>query len=258
MIDAAADLIGQIQGVLLVGFIVFLRVGAAAAVMPAFGDRVVPVRVRLALALGFTVIVAPGAMAHFPAPGASPPWGLVLATETVTGLAIGAALRLFILALQMCGSMAAQATSLAQIFGGHAADPLPAIGHIMVVSGLALAVMLGLHVKVVMLFLLSYDILPPGRFPAASDLMPWGLGQVASAFSLAFTLAAPFIIAALVYNLALGVINKAMPQLMVAFVGAPAITAGGLAILALSLPLILSVWSGRLDAFLLAPFAATP
>jgi len=256
--ETAALAISQMQALLLTGFVVFLRVGAAAAVMPAFGDRVVPMRVRLLLALGFTVIVAPGALASFPDLSGPPPWGLILATETIAGLAIGATLRLFILTLQMCGSMAAQATSLAQIFGGHAADPLPAIGHIMVVSALALAAMLGLHVKIVMLFLLSYDVLPPGQFPAAADLMPWGLQQVANAFSLAFTLAAPFIVAALIYNLALGVINKAMPQLMVAFVGAPAITLGGLAILALCLPMILSVWSDRLDLFLAAPFQAAP
>ncbi len=257
MIDLAASLLADVQALLLTGFVVFLRVGAATAILPAFGERVVPTRVRLILALGFTVIVAPGAIALFPELAEEPNWGLILATETIAGLAIGAAVRLFILTLQMCGSMAAQATSLAQIFGGHAADPLPAIGHIMVVSGLALAAMLGLHVKIVMLFLISYEVLAPGQFPAAADLLPWGLDQVASAFALAFTLAAPFIVAALIYNLALGVINKAMPQLMVAFVGAPAITAGGLIILALSLPVILSVWSGRFDAFLLAPFGPT-
>ena len=49
---------------------------------------------------------------------------------------------------------------------------------------------------------------------------------MAASFALALSLAAPFVIASLLYNVALGVINKAMPQLMVAFVGAPAITCG--------------------------------
>ena len=38
-----------------------------------------------------------------------------------------------------------------------------------------------------------------------------------------------------------------MPQLMVAFIGAPAITAGGLLILMLAAPVILHFWIGRLD-----------
>nr|WP_245398601.1 flagellar biosynthetic protein FliR [Oceaniglobus trochenteri] len=253
-----AEALAQVQALLAVGFLVFLRVGAAASVMPVFGERVVPARVRLVLALGFSAIVGPGVAVEFPDMSGMPPLGIVLAAETIVGLAIGAGLRLFIMALQICGSMAAQATSLAQIFGGHAADPLPAIGHIMVIAGLALAAMLGLHVKIAMLFLYSYQVFPLGVLPLGRNLMPWGLEQVVIAFNLAFSLAAPFIISALVYNLALGVINKAMPQLMVAFVGAPAITAGGLILLALALPMILFTWSGRFDGFLAAPFGGAP
>ncbi|MFC3118840.1 flagellar biosynthetic protein FliR [Jhaorihella thermophila] len=38
---------------------------------------------------------------------------------------------------------------------------------------------------------------------------------------LPFSLSAPFVIASLLYNLTLGAINRAMPQLMVTLVGAP-------------------------------------
>ena len=55
-------------------------------------------------------------------------------------------------------------------------------------------------------------------------------------------IAAPFVIGSLLYNVALGIINRAMPQLMVAFIGAPALTWGGLALFAVAAPLILSVW----------------
>ena len=62
-----------------------------------------------------------------------------------------------------------------------------------------------------------------------------------------------FVVAALLYNLALGAINRAMPQLMVSFVGAPALTLGGLALLALSAPVILTVWRTAMDAALTTP-----
>jgi flagellar biosynthetic protein FliR len=90
--------------------------------------------------------------------------------------------------------------------------------------------------------LLSYTLLPVGAFPNGATLSQWGLDRVVQVFALSFSLAAPFVIASFLYNLTLGVINRAMPQLMVAFVGAPVITAGGLLILVLSLPLLLSVW----------------
>ena len=258
MLIVAAEVLGLTQAMLAVGFAVFLRVGAAAALLPAFGERSVPVRLRLALALGFTVITAPAVLPVLPDLGPGAPWGRLVATEVIAGLALGAGLRLLVLALSTAGSMAAQATSLAQIFGGAAADPAPVIGHVLVISGLALACMTGLHVRLVELFVLSYQVMPAGTFPRPDDLLDWGLFRVGHAFSLAFGLAAPFVIASLVYNLALGVINRAMPQLMVAFVGAPAITAGALTILALASPLILEVWMAALGAFLADPFGGRP
>ncbi|MEJ2037160.1 MAG: flagellar biosynthetic protein FliR, partial [Maritimibacter sp.] len=50
------------------------------------------------------------------------------------------------------------------------------------------------------------------------------------------------------------VINRAMPQLMVAFVGAPAITAGGLILMFLSTPILLNIWGQGLIMFLNNPF----
>ena len=66
-------------------------------------------------------------------------------------------------------------------------------------------------------------------------------------FALAFSLAAPFVTAALLYNIALGVINRAMPQLSVTFIGAPALTAGGLLLIlvaALAASLVLGFATG--------------
>ena len=77
---------------------------------------------------------------------------------------------------------------------------------------------------------------------------------VSSAFTFAFTLAVPFVAVSLLYNLALGVINRAMPQLMVAFVGAPAITYGALVLLALTAPLVLALWADQFQGRLLSPF----
>ncbi len=252
---ALTELLAYAQDGLLIGFIVFLRVGAAMALLPAFGESSVPQRVRLGLALGFTAIVMPAVAAQIE-PLAEHQKGIpiLLATETLAGLALGIALRLFVLALQMAGSIAAQATSLSQVFGGTGIEPQPAVGHLLVFGGLALAVMTGLHVRIAEVLILSYNVLTPGQFPSASILGDWGVGQIAQAFSLAFTLAAPFIIASLIYNVALGVINRAMPQLMVAFVGAPAITAGALILMFLVMPLMLTVWSDALQQFLQNPF----
>lgn len=256
LISDLASLVGMGQAAIWTGFLVFLRVGAVMALLPAFGEQSVPPRVRLVLALAFTAIIAPAVEPKV----AQLPEGLALplVTEVVAGLALGLGFRLFVLGLQTAAAIIGQATSLAQLFGGVGADPLPAIGHVMTLAGLALAVSAGLHVRAAEAILLSYDALPPGRPPDAADLAEWGLFRIASVFSLAFMLAAPFLVASLIYNLALGVINRAMPHLMVAFVGAPALTLCGLALMAVATPLGLMVWLRALEGFAANPFAVPP
>ncbi|MBA84285.1 flagellar biosynthetic protein FliR [Thalassobius sp. S69A] len=239
------------------GFLVFLRVGAIIWLVPGFGEQSVPVRVKLALAIASTMVLAP----------LIPPFGgagfnisslaIFLMTETVAGLLFGIGLRLFVMALQTAGTIAAQSTSLSQILG-NTAEPMPAIGHVLLIGGLALAMLSGVHVKFLAYTLHSYDLIAPGTVPDGAALSEWGLRQIADAFALAFRLSAPFIVVSLLYNLTLGAINRAMPQLMVAFVGAPAITAAGMVLLALLSPSILIAWRAAMEAFLLNPAGGLP
>ena len=253
MIETLARLMSDAQDLLLLGFVVFLRVGGAMALLPAFGEMSVPTRVRLALALAFTAVVTP-AVTDFDAARAHSLALTEMVAEPFVGLAMGAMLRFFVIALQTAGTIAAQATSLSQLFGGSGGEPQPAVGHILVAAGLALAVLSGLHIKIAVLLIASYDVLPPGHLPNADQFLTWGLSGASRSFAIAVTIAAPFVIAGLVYNVALGAINRAMPQLMVAFIGAPALTLGGLVLLSIALPSGLSFWHDALDAFFRAPF----
>ncbi len=246
-----AEFTGIGQAWLWTAALVFLRVGAALFLMPAFGDQAVPQRIRLILALAFTAVVAPAvsdSMAEVP--GTLRP----AAVEVLVGLAIGIGMRLFIFALQVAASIIAQVSSLSQLFGGSTPEPQPAIGNLLTMASLALAVLAGLHVKAASLLILSYRVLPAGRFPAAADMADWGLLQIVHSFSLAFALAAPFVIGSVIYNVALGIINKAMPQLSVTLVGAPALTAATLLLMVVAVPLMLAVWLGSFDGFLVHPF----
>lgn len=229
--------------------LVFLRTGALVSLMPAIGEQVVPVRVKLAVALCFTLIVAPMAPALDAPDGPLDLVGLA-GIEVAAGLILGIGIRLLVLALQTAGTIAAQAVSLSHILGGAGVEPTPAIGYVLMISAFALAMMAGLHVHAAEFLVRSYSLIPFGNLPGAQVLSAWGVAQVARCFTLAFMLAVPFVLASAIYNLALGVINRAMPQLMVAFVGAPVITLGGLALLALCAPLMLSVWLDAISLYL--------
>ena len=256
MNELLSDILSLSQAWLVVGIAVFLRVGVTFTILPGIGETFIPLRIRLTGALLFTAVLTPVVAPMIGSlDGAIPPLQFFL-TEAVSGFILGIGLRLIVITLQVAGVMAAQATSLSQIMGGASPDPQPAMGGIMLLAGIALAVASGIHIHLVHSFIESYDVLPAGEFPLAGDTAAWGIARVGSVFSLAFSLAAPFLIASLLYNLMLGVISKAMPQLMVAFVGAPAITWGSLLLLFLTLPFILQIWLRYFQAGLADPFGA--
>ncbi|MFK7939526.1 MAG: flagellar biosynthetic protein FliR [Roseovarius sp.] len=250
-----ADLLQLSQDVLWLHFLVLLRVGPVMSLFPGFGERSVPARIKLVLTLAMTVIIAPAVqpvlvyLVETP-----PPIGRLVLSETLIGLTIGIGIRLFILALQTAGSIAAQSISLAHVLGNAGVTPLPAMGHLLVVGALALSMMLGLHVLVAQMMVQTYTVFPAAQFPDAGLVSNWGISQISNAFALAFTLAAPFVIVSVLYNLTLGIINRAMPQMMVVFVGAPVITWGGLVLLMLLAPTMLTVWVEALNRFIMNPF----
>lgn len=239
-------------------YAVFLRVGAAMALLPAFGEQAIPVRVRLVLTLAFTAITYPAVADGLAAVTAKQSLiALPLITESIAGLVLGIGLRLMVHVLQIAGMIIAQSLSLSQMFG-VTGEPQPAVGHLLTVSGLALAVMSGLHLRLAEALIMSYELIPAGSLPLGEDLRLWGVNRISSAFSLAFSLSVPFVLASALYNLALGFINRAMPQLMVAMVGAPALTLGGLALLMLATPAVIGLWHTALLAALSDPLGLLP
>lgn len=232
---------------------VFLRVAPIIGLLPGIGEASVPMRIKLAIVIAFTMIVAPVLSPDLTAQVHSPTVGFIL-SETIIGLTLGLALRLFLMALQMAGSIAAQSTSLAQILGNVGQTPLPAIGHLLATGGVALMMIMGLHVRVTELIVLSYTVFPVAELPDIGALSQWGVARIAQAFSFGFSLAAPFVLVSVLYNLTLGIINRAMPQLMVVLVGAPVIMALTLFLLMLVVPTMLVVWVEALQNFVANPF----
>lgn len=239
---------GQGQEILWSGLLCFLRVGALFALLPVLGDLLLPLRLRLACAIAMTIVIAAGA-----GQSSSLTLGAIFA-EVVTGLMIGAGFRFLVIALQTAGMMAAQATSLAQIFAGAGSEPQSAISNVLSYAGLAVLCTLGLPADVANLIIHSYEIIPQGSWPLTSDAATWTVDSVRQSFTLAFSLAAPFLLGALLYNAALGAINRAMPMLMVALIGAPALTLGSLLLLAALTPFLLTLWLTLQQSWLTSPF----
>jgi flagellar biosynthetic protein FliR len=174
------------------------------------------------------------------------PLVVLLFGEAFAGFALGFLTRLTLFILSMVGAIVAQSLSLSQIFGaGISEDSNTTISTVLTIAGATLFVTTGLHVLTIELFVETYRLFPAGTVFAdnatgrvAEHLIEVSGGAIAFSVSLAL----PFLLMNLAYNVLLGVLNRAMPQLMVTFVGMPAITLTGLVLLTIGIGGVLTLW----------------
>lgn len=254
-LDALQPWIDQADTAIVTAMAIFVRISAIVFLLPGFGEHFLPARTKLGVALALAAVSWPLILPQAPVLDSRlESFGVAFLAEAACGLLIGFSVRLMLFALQIAGFMAAQSLSISQIFvGGPSPDPQPTIATFLMMGGITLAMTLGLHVKAAAIVAESYQTLPFGVFPFAEDVGAWTSRRAAQTFSLAVSLALPFIMVAFVYNLALGFINRAMPQLMVAFIGMPFITWMGMLLLSLTAAAMLTFWHTHFDNVLFAP-----
>ncbi len=222
----------------------FTRLSLLFFLLPAIGTRIIPVQVRLMAAMAVTLLL-------FPLVGDRLVVGdgsllVLLLGEAFVGFYLGFSLRVMIFVLGLVGAIVAQSLSLSQIFGaGISEDSNTTISTILTMAAATIFLTLGLHISALELLVQSYDIFEPGLVFADNSLgfaAEKAVEACAKGFALAFSLAAPFLLLNLAYNMLLGVLNRAMPQLMVTFVGMPAITLTGLFLFAAAVVATLTLW----------------
>lgn len=235
------------EGVTIIGIpllMAYLRVQAAVLVFPALSERVVPVRVRAAIAMGLTpVALALAGETGRPVDVALMDLTLLGLREVLVGFLIAVPARIMALSLHVVTSAIGATTSLSQLIGtGTEAAPHP-IGNLMHMAGLATLMAMGLPLLLVDLLSQSYMAFPvrqlsiPGYIPAEL------IGLIVRSFVLALVLASPFILGGLLYQALTGIVSRVMPTLPVVFIGAPAIIMLALTVLAILSPTILSAWA---------------
>lgn len=242
----------------LAAFAVFCRVGAFFMSAPAFGDFSLSPRLRLAAALAVAAALAPAVAGRFPATlDAGDPAILapLLAGEILAGLLLGLSARIMMSALNVAGQVIAMQSglSLAQVFDPTQELQGAIIGGFLAVFGTTMIFATGLHHLFLAALADSYELLGPGRLPAAGDMAALALGTLSNAYSLGLRLAAPFILFGLVFYAGAGALNRLMPQAQVFFMLMPANIALAILLLMLTTGLMMTTF---LDAFrdFLEPF----
>jgi flagellar biosynthetic protein FliR len=224
--------------------LVFSRVGAVAFLLPGVGERYIPARYKLAIALilSGSVFTARIDISTLPS-GSEVQYWIFMLQEASIGIVLGLTIRSAIFSLQICGSVIAQSSSIAQIFGGSVSnDAQSTISNILTISGITLLMSSGFLETVLEFIIFSYSLGGLQINGGREGILSFVLKLMSNAFNLAFQLSLPFLALSLLYNITLGAINRAMPQLLVSFVGAPAIIAASISLFVVSIQPLLGEW----------------
>ena len=227
------------------GILIFARLGPILMLIPGFGEAFVPVRIRLSLGLALAFVLFPvvgGAVPPIPT-DVSDVAGAVI-KETAIGLMIGTILRMFMSSLVAAGELVSIQTTLgfAQTANPGQAAPSTTIGTFLGLLGLVLILTTNLHHVFLSAIVRSYTIFPFTRAIPLGDANALAIQTVAQSFALGFQLAAPVVAFSIIFNVAVGLVGRVMPQFQIFFVASPLMVLLGLSIFALSLGLMGMVW----------------
>jgi flagellar biosynthesis protein FliR len=205
---------------------------------PIFGEHAVPTTVKIGLAALLTLMISP-LLAPMPAVPVGSMLGIsILVKEIVIGLTLSLMLQAIFSAIRTAGELAGLQIGLgfAMFFDPTTSGSSIVLSRILNMVSLLLFLAFNGHLMMLQALVDSFTILPvSGEWPHAKGWQ--SLAYTGShLFMIGLTLSLPIIAAMLMVNLALGMLNRAAPQLNLFSVGFPLTLGLGLGVMGLALP----------------------
>ena len=160
----------------------------------------------------------------------------LIARECLIGATIGIMARMVFAALETMFTAASLAIGASSSFAPRVdeSESIPEFASLVMFATTALFFVSNAHWEIVRAIYESYAIMPL-KSAIAPEL---ALGKIAETlsfgFSVAFRLAAPFLVFGFVSNFAFALVNKIAPQIAIYFVAAPFVLIGGLVLLSIT------------------------
>lgn len=237
--------------------LVFTRIGAMIMMMPGLGERMVPTRIRLVLALGISFLIYMLVGDMLPAMPVSPfTLAGLLIGEAAVGLMIGTIARMLLSALHVAGSVLAVQTGLAaaQQFDPTQGSQGALMAGFLTLMGITLIMVTDLHHLLIGAMDSSYHLFPPGGSLPVQDMAEMAMNVVARSFAIGMQLAAPFMVYGLIFYIGIGIISRLMPTLQIFFIAMPLNIMAGFVIMMLVLSAIMAwfadYFEGQMNVFL--------
>lgn len=233
------------------GFVlIFARLGSALMLLPGFGETYVGPRLRLMLAFAISFLLLGPLMPSMPAPPpAIPDLMKILGGEIVIGLFYGSITRVLMSALETAGSIVAIQTGLsnAVILNPALATQSPLPSAFMSIVGLTLVFTTGLDRFLLQSAISTYDIFPIGGPIMAGDMAQAFARSFSRSFMVGIEMGAPFMVIGLLMYVAMGIMQRLMPQVQLFLVMLPVQIWGGLFLMALTMGMMMAIWLHYFD-----------
>lgn len=231
-------------------FLLFLRCSGVFSVAPVIGSRYVPAQMRIALAAILAMVLVP--MASEPAGGLPQqllPYAAAAVGETLIGLIIGWVAQLVFTAAQLGGQLLDMEMGFGMV---NVIDPMfgiqiPLVGNFQYTLAALIFLTINGHHLLIQAMAASAKLIPIAGAHFGPELSAYMLDAVQAMFVTAIKIVAPALGAMFLTNVALGLIARSVPQMNVFVVGMPVKLALGAAVIAVSLPLYVSMLAGAFD-----------
>jgi len=242
-------LTGQIYAFMLI----FSRVGTAFMLLPGFGNTYVSARVRLMLALAITLVVQPILTPLLPPiPAGALGLTVLMVIEGFVGVFLGTISRMLSAALDIAGTIVSMQIGLSNafMFNPALAAQGTLIGAYMGNIGVVLLFVTDLHHLLILSVVGSYEVFVPGAALPMGNFAETMTRMVGQCFAIGAQMAAPFIAVGIMFNLALGLLQKMMPQLQAFSVIMGGQVALGLALFTIVISATMMFWLRTVESSL--------
>ncbi len=235
--------------------LVLARVGATMTLLPGMGESSAPAIVRVGIALCLTVLLVPILQPVMPVvPQSGVTMALMVAGEVITGLWFGWLARLITLALAIGIQFVAYLLGLSSVL-----QPDPELGaqtsalaKLFDLASPVLILTTGLYTVPLRALVGLFHLVPPGQMLPAGDSLEAAVAALGATFSLALKIASPFVVASVIWHVAIGQVARVMARVQIFFVSLPGQILGGLLILVSVTGAIIDVWRDGVGLYLAA------
>ena len=227
--------------------LVFLRITALIVMIPVFGDRAVPARIKAGFGLIMAIAIYPVLKMYALPPFTSNYISMIIGMtgEVIIGIIIGFVARCIFAGVQSAGELIGfqMGFSMPSVLDPFSNIQISALAEFQYLLAMIVFLFVDGHHIFLNAIVESYRSIPPLGFSFSGSLMQMLFNYTRDVFVIAVKISAPIMAVMIFVNVGLGVIARTVPQINVFIVGFPLQIAVGFFFIGLSIPLFLN-WLG--------------